>query len=86
MTFSNADTSSYTETVPQVFFPAAGYRDNTDGDAYGRGHNGRYWSSRPFSFYTFYTAYYLRFYDGNADMDDFRNDRANGLSVRCVQE
>lgn len=68
---------SYTETVPQVFFPAAGDRVYS-GDAYNRGKSGFYWSSRPYSY-----AYYLYFNRGGVDM---RNEcRANGFSVRCVQ-
>ena len=71
--------SSYTSSVPQVFFPAAGYRYYNDGSANPRGNFGSYWSSRPSSNY----AYYLDFYDGNSGMNDY--NRANGYSVRCVQ-
>ena len=75
--FSGA--SSYTETVPQIFFPAAGYR-SYGGHAYKRGYYGYYCSSRPNYDY----AYYLRFYSSFVNMDyDFR---AYGYSVRCVQE
>ena len=76
--FSGA--SSYTETVPQIFFPAAGYRDRNDGDAGGRGDNGNYWSSRPNDGH----AYYLCFYSSYVNMHGYY-DRASGYSVRCVQ-
>ena len=75
--FSGA--SSYTENVPQVFFPAAGYR-NYGGSAYYRGSGGFYWSSSPNSS----NAYYLYFNGSNFLM--YSCNRAYGYSVRCVQE
>ena len=77
--FSGA--STYTETVPQVFFPAAGRRRSRDGLAYDRGYRGDYWSSRP---YSYPYAYDLDFINDYADMNDYL--RADGYSVRCVQE
>ena len=71
--------NSYTSTVPQVFFPAAGYRYG-DGDASNRGYYGLYWSSRTFNT----SAYYLYFRSSYVNMNN--NYRANGYSVRCVQE
>ena len=71
--------NSYTATVPQVFFPAAGYRRRGDGDADERGYYGTYWSSRPFNT----LAYYLSFSSSSVTMTNYR---ANGYSVRCVQE
>ena len=70
----------YTESVPQVFFPAAGLRYSHDGHAGGRGSDGRYWSSRPggTGAYNFY-FYLHEFYTGS-------HSRALGESVRCVQE
>ena len=77
--FSGA--SSYTETVPQVFLPAAGTRNSPDGNAYYRGPHGRYWSSRPYSTY----ASTLYFDSSGVNMYiDYA--RALGQSVRCVQE
>ena len=73
--------NSYTATVPQVFFPAAGYRYLNDGNAGNRGYDGYYWSSRPYTT----GAYYLDFYSGSVSMY-YRYYRANGYSVRCVQE
>ncbi len=73
--------NSYTASVPQVFFPAAGYRDYYGGaDASGRGGYGRYWSSRPYRD----TAYGLRLNSSHISMSD--DSRAGGYSVRCVQE
>ena len=72
--------NSYTASVPQVFFPAAGFRYNNDGYAYYRGSRGYYWSSRPFSNY----AFSLYFFSSSVLMYDYY--RAGGYSVRCVQE
>lgn len=72
--------NSYTATVPQVFFPAAGCRGSNDGGAYGRGGSGRCWSSRPYST----RAYFLDFNSSNVYMNS--SGRSNGYSVRCVQE
>ena len=78
--FSGA--SSYTETVPQLFFPAAGYRYYGDGNANGRCYYGFYWSSRPYNYGSL--AYYLTFGSSLVSIDF--NYRAYGYSVRCVQE
>ena len=81
--FSGA--SAYTEQVPQVFFPAAGRRYYSDGDAYGRCYYGYYWSSRPCNAnYGYGSAYDLGFNSGSTDMN--YDSRAGGYSVRCVQE
>ena len=79
--FSGA--SSYTETVPQVFFPAAGCRYYDDGGARRRGRLGCYRSSRPYDYDT-YSAGLLEFYSsGDIFMSYYA--RAYGHSVRCVQ-
>lgn len=75
--FSGA--SSYTDEVPQVFFPAAGYLSYDYGNASFRGYSGYYWSSRPLD----NNAYYLSFFDGHAHMNLWY--LASGYSVRCVQ-
>lgn len=77
--FSGA--SSYTEDVPQVFFPTAGYSNYNDGSAKYRGSKGLYWSSKP---YGYGSAYYLDFSNDNAGM--CKGTRADGDAVRCVQE
>ena len=74
-----SDASSYTETVPQVFFPAAGYCFVINGSADNRGNLGTYWSSSPYDYY----ACVLYFYDGPATVS--YSYRAYGYSVRCVQ-
>lgn len=73
--------STYAEGVPQIFLPAAGYRNLSDGVANFRGSGGRYWSSRPNSSY----AYYLSISSSSADMNYDYFYRAYGYSVRCVQ-
>ena len=74
--------SSYSSEAAKVFFPAAGYRYYYDGDTSRRGGRGYYWSSTPSRSYD--DAYGLSFYSGGAHMN---NDyRANGYSVRCVQD
>jgi uncharacterized protein (TIGR02145 family) len=72
---------SYSSDVPQVFFPAAGYRYCGDGDALRRGYYGNYWSSRPGSTYE-----ELYFEDGTVSMYKSHSMRAYGQSVRCVME
>lgn len=71
--------NSYTASVPQVFFPAAGARRYDNGFANTHDY-GYYWSSSPDS----YGAYSLFFMTVGAEV--FSNNRADGLSVRCVQE
>lgn len=72
--------NSYTASVPQVFFPAAGLRFNSDGTAHSRGGSGHYWSSRPNGA----GAFFLSFHSGGVSLS--YNGRATGFSVRCVQE
>ena len=72
--------SSYTETTPQVFFPAAGYRVYSNGHAGNRGYYGNHWSSRAF------TTISSRFYFGSGSVGMNGDYRAYGLSVRCVQD
>ena len=67
------------EGAPQVFFPAAGDRDYSDGDASFRSSYGRYWSSSPSG----YRAYCLNFGSGGDAVNIY--ERAAGYSVRCVQ-
>ena len=71
---------TFIDGAPKVFFPAAGGRNYNDGNADDRGYDGNYWSSRPYSNY----AYILRFGSGITYMYSYF--RADGYSVRCVQE
>ena len=62
------------------FFPASGYRNNSDGKLYNSGTNGYGWTSTP---YNSSNAWNLNFNSGNANMNN--NNRGNGFPVRCVQ-
>jgi uncharacterized protein (TIGR02145 family) len=74
---------SYSSSVPRVFFPAAGFRYYThDGYAIERGKSGNYWSSSPSSSFL---SYRLRF-DSSGVSGSNVDFRADGVSVRCVQE
>lgn len=76
-------TSKYSESAPQIFLPAAGYRGYVSGATDNRGLNGYYWSSKPYTRAT-YGAGALSFGSGTASMHYY--GRAGGYSVRCVQE
>ncbi len=81
--FSGA--SSYTDEVPQIFFPAAGGRISYIGGAYIRASGGCYWSSNCCHRYRDCDdSYCLSFDDGTVSMRS--SYRAEGFSVRCVQE
>jgi uncharacterized protein (TIGR02145 family) len=69
----------YSESGARVFFPAAGFRWGLDGYDYSQGEYGYYWSDR-----TRDGAYSLSFSSSYTNMNE--NNRANGYSVRCVQE
>ena len=74
--------SLYTESAPQVFFPAAGYRDYSFGKAMERGRRGNYWSSECKSHND--DAYMLDL--DASEVSLYGDARAIGVSVRCVQE
>ena len=66
-----------------IWYPASGYRYYNDGSLSGVRYGGYYWSASPFSLY----AYYLNFNSsGGVSPSDSYGARANGLSVRCLQE
>ncbi len=72
---------TYMEGIPQVFFPAAGYRDN-DCSCDSRDGSGHYWSSLPST-----NSRACEFFFDRKDflyMDKYY--RVYGYSVRCVQE
>ena len=73
--------SSYSSEAAQVFFPAAGFHYCINGAAHVRGYLGYYWSSSPD--YDLGT-YSLHFGDSYTAIE--RNFRAQGYSIRCVQE
>ncbi|MBR5103698.1 MAG: hypothetical protein IKV05_03335 [Bacteroidales bacterium] len=64
--------TAYSDTAPQVFFPAAGGLGGYYGYPVNRGGVGYYWSSRSYSL--------LR------DTDIYSDYCTNGFSVRCVRE
>ena len=65
-----------------IWYPASGCRDNFDGSLIYVESYGRYWSASPGRSY----AYFLNFsYDGYV-YPSSNDDRASGLSVRCLQE
>ena len=73
-----------------IWYPASGYRssrrDNgtTDGSLYGVDDVGYYWSASPFS--NGNSAYDLRITDAGRVEPVYYDGRANGYSVRCLQE
>ena len=64
------------------WFPASGCRSLGDGSMRYVGSNGYYWSASP---YSESNGYYLYFSSSNVYPSNY-NIRANGFSVRCVQE
>ena len=75
--------NSYSESIPSVFLPAAGFHRNDD-KYFSRGGQGYYWSSSPYNTGAYTWAYYLEFGSMLPHMDN--GSRSYGLSVRCVQE
>lgn len=63
------------------FFPASGYRNNTDGKLGALGTEGRAWTSTPVDGSE--NAWYLEWTSGYVYMNT--NNRTVGRSVRCVQ-
>ena len=69
-----------------IWYPASGYRLYHNGDLHGVGNFGRCWSASP-DIGISYTAYSLRFSDdGTVIPAYYEGYRANGYSVRCLQE
>jgi len=65
-----------------VFLPAVGNRNNSDGALNDQGSNGRYWSGTQVDASN---GYNLNF-DSSTSNPANSNNKANGRSVRCVQE
>ncbi|MBQ9723442.1 MAG: Ig-like domain-containing protein [Bacteroidales bacterium] len=75
------DTHPLGEDKPQVFLPAAGYRDGRSGSATNRDSFAYYWSSRPSNDNT---SHLLFFFQYSVEMRNY--GRGAGYTVRCVQE
>ena len=68
-----------------IWYPAAGYLYGGGGSLHNVGYSGYWWSCTPYDYYA-YRAYCLSLYrDGDIDPSG-RISRADGLSVRCLQE
>ncbi len=65
-----------------IWYPASGFRRSDNGNLNHVGNRGYYWSASPNS----YDAYRLYFDSYGNVGPSFSNDRANGSSVRCLQE
>ncbi|MBE6235556.1 MAG: hypothetical protein E7112_04895 [Bacteroidales bacterium] len=65
-----------------IWYPASGYRDRGDGALNYVSNYGYYWSVTPSS----KDAYYLHFYYGGLVYPTISYSRADGFSVRCLQE
>ena len=65
-----------------LFLPAGGNRDNSNGALNNQGSNGNYWSSTQNNASN---GNYLSFSNGSTSTGN-NNDKATGMSVRCVQE
>ena len=87
--YSNFSTTTFTwdatnsgRTYNGNWFPAAGYRNSDDGSMDFVGSDGGYWSASPYSENNGSNLY---FYSGYVNPANY-NIRADGFSVRCVQE
>ena len=77
---------SFSITSPsKTWYPASGSRSNCGGSLGNVGNYGGCWSASPNSSYSYY-AYYLSFGGGFVTPSGSFGDRADGLSVRCLQE
>ncbi len=75
--------TNYAQTI-QAYYPAAGYRHESSGALTSVGARGAYWASSSYAAGVI-GASHLAF--GSGDVGPLRTaSRANGLSVRCVQE
>lgn len=72
-----------TDHKGSLFLPAAGLRSSNSGELAYTSSYGYYWSSSPY-YGGNYGAGYLNFYSGNVSPLN-NGSRANGFSVRCVQ-
>jgi uncharacterized protein (TIGR02145 family)/uncharacterized repeat protein (TIGR02543 family) len=72
----------FTYNGASIFLPASGFRYYSAGALTNQGNSGYYWSATQDDSYY---AWYLSFYSG-AVLMGASHGRANGFSVRCVQE
>jgi uncharacterized protein (TIGR02145 family) len=78
---NNPPTGNYNNVMKvgdHLYLPAAGFRVAGNGELYGRGYYGFYWSSSSSSLY----AFVLNFYGSGHGIDNA--SRLSGLPVRCV--
>lgn len=88
--------NTYSSNVTKVFLPAAGRRYGRNiwsisieaGVAEGRGYYGSYWSSTPrdFNYGNYHTTLELFFSPPTVHVSANSQERADGRSIRCVQE
>lgn len=77
--------SVYSESVPQIFLPAAGSRNYIDGcNEFGRGNAGYYWSSVGEN--SKYGGAYALEFDQTPPKYINTLERAQGCSVRCIRD
>ena len=65
-----------------IWYPASGFRGLSDGSLADVGYGGGYWSVTPSSYF----AYGLYFYYNGLVYPSSNSYRADGQSVRCLQE
>ena len=68
-------------SASSIWYPASGFRSYSDGGLYGFGACGGCWSASPHGG----GAYGLGFDSGGDVFPPVDGNRANGLSVRCLQ-
>jgi uncharacterized protein (TIGR02145 family) len=69
-------------SASSIWYPASGSCYSLAGSLRYVGHNGYYWSASPYN----YGGYFLYFRSNGSVDPSERNNRASGLSVRCLQE
>ncbi|MDD6976700.1 MAG: PL29 family lyase N-terminal domain-containing protein [Bacteroidales bacterium] len=80
--WTNGGMSFSISSPSTTWYPASGYRDYYDGGLSNVGNSGNYWSASPYGDYAYY-LYFNYYGDVLPSYDDYR---ANGFSVRCLQE
>ena len=80
--WANGGMSFIISSPSTTWYPASGCRYNYDGGLDDVGRSGSYWSASPLG----YGAYIL-YFDSNGSVNpSYSSGRANGFSVRCLQE